>query len=112
MIFTDENNYNLDGPDDFNYYFHDTRKEELFLNRYHSRDFVVMVWGAITYYCTIDLEFQSAKMTVETYKTLQQSAFPKVNDIFGPIPWILQQDNVPIRQSCKSINFKPKCSPS
>lgn len=99
VVFTDEKKFNLDGPDGYNYYFHDLRKEKRFLNRHHSREGGVMVWGAITYYGTIDLEFQSAKMTGASYKTLLESAFPKFSELFGPISWILQQDNAPIHNA-------------
>ena len=68
VVFTDEKKFNLDGPDGYHYYFHDLRKDKRFLNRRHSREGGVMVWGAITYYGTIDLEFQSAKMTVQAVK--------------------------------------------
>lgn len=58
-----------------------------------------MVWSAITYYVTIDLEFQSTKMTGEAYKPLLQSAFPKIIKIFGPVLWTLQQDNAHIHNA-------------
>jgi len=48
-----------------------------------------MVCGAITFYRTIDLIFIDQKMNV----------FPKLKDLFGPIPWIFQQDNAPIHNS-------------
>lgn len=63
VVFSDEKKINLDGPDGYNYCFHDLRKEEIFLNRHHSREGGVMVWGAISYHGTIDLVVQSTKMT-------------------------------------------------
>ncbi|XP_065368825.1 uncharacterized protein LOC135961256 [Calliphora vicina] len=111
VVFTDEKKFNLDGLDGYNYYFHDLRKEKRFLNRHHSREGGVMVWGAITYYGTIDLEFQSAKMTGASYKTLLESAFPKFSELFGPISWILQQDNAPIHTArvVKEFIASQKC---
>ncbi|XP_039968910.1 uncharacterized protein LOC120780715 [Bactrocera tryoni] len=50
VVFSDEKKFNLEGPDGYNYYFHDLRKEEHHLDRLHSRVGRVMVWGAISYY--------------------------------------------------------------
>ena len=97
VVFTDEKKFNLDGPDGYNYYFHDLRKDKRFLNRPHSREGGVMVWGAITYYGTI--EFQSAKISGAIYKTLLESAFSMTSELVGPISWILQQDNAPIHNA-------------
>ena len=58
VVFTHEKKFNLDGSDGYNYYFHDLCKDKRFLNRHHSPEVGVMVWSAITYYGTIDLEFQ------------------------------------------------------
>lgn len=96
VVFTDEKKFNLDGPDGYNFYFHDLRKEKRFLTRHHSREGGVMVWGAISYFGALDLSFQNARMTGSTYKGLLEAAFPKITDLFGPLPWILQQDNAPI----------------
>lgn len=96
VVFSDEKKFNFDGPDGFNYYFHDLRKEERFLARRHSRVGGVMVWGAISFYGGIDLEFQTTKMTANSYQSILQTAFPKFQDLFGPIPWTFQQDNAPI----------------
>lgn len=99
VVFSDEKKFNLDGPDGYNYYFHDVRKEEQFLTRHHSRQGGVMVWGAISYYGAFDLVFVSNKMTGLSYKALLESAFPAMKELFGPIPWIFQQDNAPIHNA-------------
>lgn len=96
VVFSDEKKFNIDGPDGYNFYFHDLRKEELFLQRRHSRECGVMVWGAISYYGTIDLVFESAKMTAASYKRILETAFPQFNSLFGPLQWTYQQDNAPI----------------
>lgn len=96
VVFTDEKKFNIDGPDGYNYYFHDLRKEERFLTRHHSREGGVMVWGAITYYGTLELEVVSGKMTGNSYKMMLENKFPKIREIFGPLPWIFQQDNAPV----------------
>lgn len=86
VVFTDEKKFNIDGPDGYNYYFHDLRKEERFLTRHHSREGGVMVWGAITYYGTLELEVVSGKMTGNSYKMMLENKFPKIREIFGPLP--------------------------
>ena len=96
VVFTDEKKFNLDGPDGYNYYFHDLRKEERFLSRHHSREGGVMVWGAISYYGIIDLKVVDTRMTGLSYKALLELCFPKLSETFGPLSWILQHDNAPI----------------
>ena len=99
VVFSDEKKFNFDGPDGYNFYFHDIRKEELFLSRRHSRVGGIMVWGAISYYGPIKLQFQSTKMNAEHYKKVLERAFPECCDIFGPRRWTYQQDNAPIHNA-------------
>lgn len=96
VVFSDEKKFNLDGPDGYNFYFHDMRKEEIVMDRRHSKGGGVMVWGAVSYYGTVELDFQSSRMTAETYKCILGRAFPKLNELFGGHRWVFQQDNAPI----------------
>lgn len=96
VIFTDEKKFNFDGPDGFNYYFHDLRKEERVLSKRHSKIGGVMIWGAISYYGTIELQFIKGTMKAESYKTILENARPKIDTIFGPMQWLFQQDNAPV----------------
>ena len=50
VIFSDEKKFNLDGPDDFAYYWHDLRKEKKYFNKRHNGGGSVMVWAAIGCY--------------------------------------------------------------
>jgi len=70
VVFSDEKKFNLEGPDGYNYYFHDMRKEEHILDRLHSRVGGVMVWGAISYYGTYELQFLTPKMNAVAYNNL------------------------------------------
>ena len=99
VVFSDEKRFNLDGPDGFQYYFHDLRKEEICLSRHHSREGGVMVWGAITFYGTVDLIFVDQSINGIRYKSMLESVFPKIRELFGPLPWIFQQDNAPIHNA-------------
>jgi len=58
-----------------------------------------MVWGAITFYGTIDLIFIDQQMNGDRFKTMLESVFPKLKDLCGPIPSIFQQYNAPIHNS-------------
>lgn len=88
--------FNLEGPDSFHYYFHDLRKEEHHLSRLHCREGGVMVWGAISYYGTYDLQFLSTSMNGNCYKGVLQKAYPYFTELFGNVPWKFQHDNAPI----------------
>nr|XP_043069532.1 uncharacterized protein LOC108120241 isoform X2 [Drosophila bipectinata] len=96
VIFSDEKKFNLDGPDGYNYYFHDLRKEECFLSRHHTCQGGVMVWGAISFYGTCELQFVTSKMNANDYKKVLQNAFPQISEIYGRLPWTYQHDNAPI----------------
>lgn len=96
VAFSDEKKFNLEGPDGYNYYFHDLRKDEHTLDRLHSREGGVMVWGAITYYGTCELQFLTSRMNAENYKNVLQIAFPHLQNLFGNLNWHFQHDNAPI----------------
>lgn len=55
-----------------------------------------MVWGAVTYYGTVELSFQSTRMNAKNYIDIIQGAFSEIQDIFEDQPFVFQQDNAPI----------------
>lgn len=96
VVFSDEKKFNLEGPDGYNYYFHDLRKETHQLDRLHSRVGGVMVWGAISYYGTCELQFLNTTMNGKCYLEVLEKAFPAFESLFGQLPWTFQHDNAPI----------------
>jgi len=100
VVFSDEKKFNLEGPDGYNYYyyyyFHDLRKETHQLERLHSRVGGVMVWGAISYYRTCELQFLSSNMNAKAYLNVLEKAFPPLENFFNHLPWTFQHDNAPI----------------
>ncbi len=99
VVFTDEKRFNLDGPDGFNYYFHDLKKDELFLSRRHNRTAGVMIWGAISYYGPIQITIVDKSLTAISYVDILKNARPQINELFGRENWALQQDNAPIHNA-------------
>ena len=97
VVVSDEKKFNMDGPDGYNYYFHELRTEERFLNHNPRMVGGVMVWGAISYYGTCELQFVLSKMNAITYKEVIEKAFQHFGNIFGPIPWTCHHDNAPIQ---------------
>ena len=96
MIFSDEKKFNLDGPDGFQHYFHDLRKDEMFLTRNHSRQGGVMVWGGVTSKSVLALDFQTTRMNAQSYLNILEIAFPEAEEILEGETFIFQHDNAPI----------------
>lgn len=96
VIFSDEKKFNLDGPDGFQHYFHDLRKSELFLNRNHSRQGGVMVWGGVTSNGVLALNFQTARMNAQSYLNILETALPEAKEVLEDETFIFQHDNAPI----------------
>ena len=99
VIFSDEKKFNLDGPDGFKYYFHDLRKEPRVLSRHHSTLGSVMVWGAISYYGTVDLIVVDGRQNAGKYLNLLKETKSKIKKVMGRKKIIFQHDNAPIHTS-------------
>ncbi|CAH2109252.1 unnamed protein product [Euphydryas editha] len=62
VTYTDEKKINLDGPDGFNYYFHDLRKENSILSRRQAGGGSVITWSGIGYSGKMDIKFCTGKI--------------------------------------------------
>lgn len=58
-----------------------------------------MVWGAISYYGTSDLQFVSTTMNASCYTRVLETAFPHFKSLFGDLQWTFQHDNAPIHNA-------------
>lgn len=96
VIFSDEKKFNLDGPDGFQYYFHDLRKSERFLSRRHTAVGSVMVWAAISFHGVVDLVVLDGRQTSSDYIELLEVQKINFQEMFNGQRFIFQQDNAPI----------------
>lgn len=96
VVFSDEKKFNLDGPDGFQYYFHDLRLEEQFLSRRHASVGSVMVWAAISSRGTVGLEILEGRQTAQRYLELLQRQVDNIVALFPDDQWTFQHDNAPI----------------
>lgn len=101
VIFSDEKKFNLDGPDGFQYYFHDLRKSELFLSRRHTAVGSVMVWAAISFHGAIDLVVLEGRQNSADYIELLETQTINFHEMFEGQRWIFQQDNAAIHTAAR-----------
>ena len=93
--FSDEKKWNLDGPDGYNYYWHDLRKDKMFFQKQSSGGRGVMIWGAVSVKGKTTLCFFNSRVNSEVYKNnLSTNLIPfyDQHDIF-------QHDNAPCHSS-------------
>lgn len=96
VVFTDEKKFNLDGPDGYQYYFHDLRKNEVILSRRPASVGTVMIWGAMTSKGVIDIVFLEGKLNAEKYINVLNKQITAIQQVMKGTNWIFQQDNSPV----------------
>lgn len=77
VVFSNEKKFNLDGPDNNCYYYHDVCKLELLYNERHSGGGSVMVWGAIGWRGKSELAFlDGSQNSLKYQETLRDYLVP------------------------------------
>lgn len=95
IIFSDEKKFNLDGPDGYRYYWHDTRKEPRLLSRRQMGGGSVMMWAAIGYERKSPIVLLDGRVNSAQYLNLLRVQANNFEDMAGP-DYYFQQDNAPI----------------
>ncbi|KAI8116740.1 Potassium voltage-gated channel subfamily H member 3 [Lucilia cuprina] len=105
VLFSDEKKFNLDGPDGFQYYWHDLRKDkEVRMSRNFGRG-SLMIWGGFSIKGKLPLAWISTRMTSENYiEMLEISLIENGEDLMGN-EFIFQQDNASL---CTKDWFRSK----
>jgi len=92
VIFSDEKKFNLDGPDGFQYYWHDLRKEPQYCSKRQAGGGSLMVWGAVGYRGVFELVFIEHTVKAPEYlRMLQQHLVQQAVNVVGPT-FVFQQD--------------------
>jgi transposase len=99
VIFSDEKKFNLDGPDGFNGYWHDLRKEKLYFSKRNFGGGSLMVWGGFTSFGTLELAFPSTKMNSEEYIAILGEKLVPFLKRYRRIKWTFQHDNASVHSS-------------
>ncbi|KAF0768209.1 hypothetical protein AaE_002802, partial [Aphanomyces astaci] len=77
IIWSDEKKFNLDGPDGFQYYWHDLRREKHTYFTRNSGGASVMVWGGFSGRGCTQLAFLEGRQNADAYQdTLGNYLFP------------------------------------
>jgi len=98
-VFSDEKKFNLDGPDNMQYYWHDLRKEHQQYKTRQSGGGSVMVWGAFCRKGTSRLAILEGNQdSVKYVETLRGYLLPFARDEYEE-DYIFQQDNASIHSS-------------
>lgn len=104
-IFSDEKKFNLDGPDGWAFYWHDTRKDEVHFRRLQQGGTSVMVWGAIGWNGKSNLAFVAGRMNSTAYTNVLRDYLLPCMQTIAVAPVIFQQDNAPIHKSLHSMGW-------
>ncbi|GJQ65549.1 hypothetical protein Trydic_g7649 [Trypoxylus dichotomus] len=67
VVFMDEKRFSLDGPDGFQHYWHDLRREPKVISRRPQGGGGAMVWGAIFYSGVVEIIFIEGFLNTQKY---------------------------------------------
>ncbi|KAF0704367.1 hypothetical protein AaE_014975 [Aphanomyces astaci] len=105
VVWSDEKKFNLDGPDGFQFYWHDLRHEkDQFFTR-HSGGGSCMVWAAFSCHGKSEIAFLEGSQTGDKYiDTLSNFLFPFGHEMYGG-RIVFMQDNASIHRAKPVMEF-------
>lgn len=96
IIFSDEKKWNLDGPDNACYYFHDIRKPKRYRGHRQAGGGSVMTWGGFGCHGKTPIVFISGNQNSVDYQNTLDEFLSPVFDDLADHPSIFQQDGASI----------------
>ncbi|GJQ82144.1 hypothetical protein Trydic_g5986 [Trypoxylus dichotomus] len=94
VVFTDEKRVNLDGPDGFQHYWHNLRKEPKVISRRPQDSGGVMVWGVISYSEAVEIIFIEGSLNAQKYTEIIENVKGAIQNEMGTVDFVLQ-DSTP-----------------
>ncbi|GJQ79171.1 hypothetical protein Trydic_g5420 [Trypoxylus dichotomus] len=95
VVFMDEKRFSLDGPDEFQHYWHDLKKESKVISRRSQGGVGAMVWGAIFYFGAVEIIFIEGSLNAQKYLEIIENVKGVIQNQMGMEDFVLQQDNTP-----------------
>lgn len=89
----------MDGPDGFNGYWHDLRKDPQFFSKRNFGGGSVMVWGGFSIHGTLRLAFLTPKMNSHDYQEMLDVCLVPFLEDFDDGSLIFMHDGAPIHRS-------------
>jgi transposase len=105
VVFSDEKKFNLDGPDGFQFYWHDLRGEEQYLSKRKFGGGSLMVWAAFGSGGKSELIVINGRINSADYCQLLKNNLLNCGKKIGGKNWLFQQDNASIHRSKASLNW-------
>ncbi|PIC13683.1 hypothetical protein B9Z55_027551 [Caenorhabditis nigoni] len=109
IIWSDEKKFNLDGPDGYRYYWHDIRKEKMYLEQ---RSFKggrgVMVWACFGSKGRIQLNFTPPRINSDIYKFIMRRSLLPYIKRHRRDNLLYQQDNASSHKSRSTMRWFQK----
>jgi hypothetical protein len=105
VVFSDEEKFNLDGPDGLQYYWHDLRKEPQWFTKRNAGGGSVMCWAACSANGKSRLVFLSGRMNRWRYIELLENELLPIGSSLGGKKWIFQQDNASIHSAYDTLDW-------
>ena len=108
VIFSDEKKFNLNGPDNGQYYWYDTRKDKESFFMRQSGGGSVMIFAAFSSMGKSEIAFLSGRVCSNKYISIMEGYFKPFASQFHGIDFVYQQDNTSIHVSQVSRRYFSK----